>query len=1064
MIRREARSKFTAPRDADVPASLHILGKLRITGQRLASGQRLEERHHVQALLALIGPSFSGVPRDELIDALWPSHGQAAGRSRLYHTLHLARKAVASVCWDENWVSLRSGRVVLDERVWCDARVLTAAASQPAAAYTFEQLNEISGLCENSWMPGLQLGSIGRTTRDAVHRAQLSVLRELVVRRMQQGDTPHVRGLLDRLMHLEATDEWAHRQLMTLDLAAERNHAVLRTFQRLCAELQQQLGLQPQENTRAIAAKAASALRAAPRQDQSGRSNAPGLVGREALAQSVSMQVQQRPGLWNLFGRSGIGKSVLALCIAQRVAPTMADGVCVVEFADRSGPFEADAVCARQMGLHSHAKVSDAELIRRALASRETLLILDDIDSVPSHRAFLEVIASHGGRGRIMVLSQASLGHPDSTNVPVPALSTVTPDEPLETATLSDSYTLFEMRCPDPAARFQSTEWRASAVRLVAWLEGQPLAIELAAARTDVLTPGEILAQLEHSLRPLEHLSPVTVDHHSSVRSSLQWSARLFSEEARLAYACASVFPSTFATAEWLALLTPFGLVDQDAAAAAIAEVVAAGFVGQTDSQSSLRMLHLPRVYARTIATESGLWPRLLDARMRQVAANLSSCVCSYESTDYSRQIRAIATHEESALAVLPRAREAAPASFVMMVSLLCDLWALQGFPVKALELGRSAIAIAAELGLVDEELLLRVRLTNMLAIDHRQDRTLFLNSIADLITRAKDRSLIARAIGIQAQVLADTGDKNVAAQYLLESIRKFDFRLEETAIYWIYARLNKLGRTVPGLSVDRVHLKKRFYGSMLWPLLLTSMKDEAIATCNVASLKDIGEGLLDCGRDFRANGYVVGGLGILVAAHLRNDDVEEALSALRRIIAISENAGWAGMAASALLWKAQIHRFSEDVAASAECVDRALGHLRMDEPSMSRRWSIAVLRAINLALEGQTSRAAQYLMEPSNQVFNKFDDEELIARAEVAAVLLRFFGNKALASALCIDLRHLDASNESIPIVARFRDKHLGVRDAVDTDPVSADDRWARLRNNLLNSDGVLQGLMVTA
>ena len=101
--------------------------------------------------------------------------------------------------------------------------------------------------------------------------------------------------------------------------------------------------------------------------------------------------------------------------------------------------------------------------------------------------------------------------------------------------------------------------------------------------------------------------------------------------------------------------------------------------------------------------------------------------------------------------------------------------------------------------------------------------------------------------------------------------------------------------------------------------------------------------------------------------------------------------------------------------------------------------------------------------MEPSNQVFNKFDDEELIARAEVAALLLRIFGNKTLAAALCIDLRHFDASNESIPIIARFRDKHLGVRDAVDTDPLSVDDRRARLRNNLLNSDAVLQGLMVT-
>jgi DNA-binding SARP family transcriptional activator len=96
-------------------------------GRRAA---RHETRHLVQAVLAIVGSQWTGAERDRLVDLLWPKSGAAAGRNRLYHTVHLARQMLGSVAWDEEWISVRDSRVELDGRIWCDAQELEGASQQ----------------------------------------------------------------------------------------------------------------------------------------------------------------------------------------------------------------------------------------------------------------------------------------------------------------------------------------------------------------------------------------------------------------------------------------------------------------------------------------------------------------------------------------------------------------------------------------------------------------------------------------------------------------------------------------------------------------------------------------------------------------------------------------------------------------------------------------------------------------------------------------------------------------------------------------------------------------------
>ncbi|MFY7939285.1 MAG: AfsR/SARP family transcriptional regulator, partial [Burkholderiaceae bacterium] len=317
--------------NAPSPPELRLLGGLSIRSGDSSRPIRYESRFHVRAVLALAGSACAGLGRDEMVDLLWPTSEVAGARNRLYHTVHLARQALAAVSWDDEWIVVRHARVVLDKRVSCDVHRMERACVGDCANLSDGELQDMLALCKSDWMPDLDIGPAGQVLRTKIRNLQAGFLREAVSRSKRQGSSTTQRELLLQLLRLQPTEEWAHRELMGMNLDLGRNHAVLRTYEALSKDLSLQLGLKPHPDTSEIAAVATARLREKPPELINGQLSialAPHfLVGRHALLDALLEQVTNKPGVWNLCGLAGIGKSMVAIELVRRLPPRLTENV-----------------------------------------------------------------------------------------------------------------------------------------------------------------------------------------------------------------------------------------------------------------------------------------------------------------------------------------------------------------------------------------------------------------------------------------------------------------------------------------------------------------------------------------------------------------------------------------------------------------------------------------------------------------------------------------------------------------------------------------------------------------
>jgi predicted ATPase/DNA-binding CsgD family transcriptional regulator len=253
-------------------------------------------------------------------------------------------------------------------------------------------------------------------------------------------------------------------------------------------------------------------------------------LGREReieVARQHLLAEQPPVRLLTLTGPGGTGKTRLALEIASTLVDQFADGVYVVDLAPvRDAQFLASAV-ARTLSLQATRDQPPFESLLAFLETRRVLLILDNFEQLIEAAGQLSQLLTACPHLKILVTSRARLRLRWERVIPVPPLEV--PDlgqlPELEALARVPSVTLFleRARAIDPA--FALTEANARAVaELCVRLDGLPLALELAAARVDVLTPQGILARLD---RPLELLTADAGDvplRHLTMRRAVGWS------------------------------------------------------------------------------------------------------------------------------------------------------------------------------------------------------------------------------------------------------------------------------------------------------------------------------------------------------------------------------------------------------------------------------------------------------------------------------------------------------------------------------------------------------------
>lgn len=274
------------------------------------------------------------------------------------------------------------------------------------------------------------------------------------------------------------------------------------------------------------------------------------LVGRRRELDTIKRLLEGHR-LVTLTGVGGAGKTRLARRVTADLSRVYKDAAWIVELADVTDPDLLGHSVARAIGLQVKSADFESALITEFLADRRALLTIDNCEHLADACADLveEILDSCPGV-RVLTTSQRALGLRSESLFQVPPMTmpSLGVDVPIEGLGQYESISLFVERAAAIEPGFEVTVGNAaSIVELCQALEGIPLALELAAARTRVLSPQAMVERLEDRYQLLNRgFRGKVPDRQRSLEASVTWTHDLCSEDERRLWAELSVFRGGF--------------------------------------------------------------------------------------------------------------------------------------------------------------------------------------------------------------------------------------------------------------------------------------------------------------------------------------------------------------------------------------------------------------------------------------------------------------------------------------------------------------------------------------
>ncbi|MGA2820542.1 MAG: tetratricopeptide repeat protein [Anaerolineales bacterium] len=518
---------------------LHLLGPFRVEG---GSGPIHLSRRKAASLLAYLVLHPEPHLREELATLFWGDFPDAQARHSLRTSLADLRRelSVDLILLDRETVQFNP-----NHPLWVDSLEFKSHLSTPddlEIAVSLYQGDLLADSFEDWITPerehyrGLFLEALSRLTQDM--RASSEYERAI--------------GYAQKILACDPANERAHQHLMFCYLATGYRNAALKQFEKCEQVLRDEFALEPKPETIALFQwiKQASAQ---PRSQEARLTNLPipltSFIGRKReIAEARRLLTASH--LVTLTGAGGSGKTRLAIQVATDLVDAFKDGVWWVDLAGLTNAELVPAAVARALGVHEVPYQPLGDALVASVGPRPLLLVLDNCEHlVAACRQVVALMLGACPNLSILTTSREALGITGEIAWLVPTLTLPDPAHPAESESWLqyEGIRLFNERAMAVNHDFALTSRNLAVVtEICRRLDGIPLAIELAAARTKVLSVEQIAERLDDRLNLLTVGSRTALPRQQTLRAAIDWSHNLLTPTERALFRRLAVFAGGF--------------------------------------------------------------------------------------------------------------------------------------------------------------------------------------------------------------------------------------------------------------------------------------------------------------------------------------------------------------------------------------------------------------------------------------------------------------------------------------------------------------------------------------
>ena len=270
------------------------------------------------------------------------------------------------------------------------------------------------------------------------------------------------------------------------------------------------------------------------------------LVGRDDLLERATAQLT-RARLLTLTGPAGVGKTRLALEIVRRGAEHHLDGACLVRLAEVTRSELVPSAVAAALGLEERGAGTPAQMVLRACAGSDRILLLDNCEHLPEATAFIESLLLGSPRLTVVATGRAPLQIVGEQELPVSPLALPGEEAASDAVLASPAVRLFleRARARDPEFT-PAPDTIPDLIAICRRLDGLPLALELAAARVRPLGLARLRARLDVSTGWLGAGAHSRPERHRTLQAAIEWSYSLLPPDTQILFLMLSVFVGGF--------------------------------------------------------------------------------------------------------------------------------------------------------------------------------------------------------------------------------------------------------------------------------------------------------------------------------------------------------------------------------------------------------------------------------------------------------------------------------------------------------------------------------------